>query len=63
MGAVPPFLGTPEDCLELNGQFLRFREMVKLTRIGETHQLKPLVVCIERRVEEPIESDGTNEMT
>ena len=46
MGAVPPFLGTPEDFQELIGQFLRFREMVKLTRIGETHPLKP-VMCIE----------------
>ena len=42
-GAVSLFLGTPEDFWELNSQFLRFREMVKLTRIGGTHQLKLLV--------------------
>ena len=33
--AVLPFLGTPEDFQELNSQFLGFREMVKLTRMGE----------------------------
>ena len=29
--------------LELNDQFLRFREMVKLTRMGENHQLTLVV--------------------
>ena len=46
LGAVPQFLGIPEDFQELNGQFLGFEEMVKLTRMGETHQLK-LVLCRE----------------
>ena len=27
----PPFLGAPEDFWELNSQFLRFGEIVKLT--------------------------------
>ena len=42
----PPFLRPPEYCPELIGQFFKLGEMVKLTRMGETHQLKP-VVCIE----------------
>ena len=45
-GMLPPFLGTPEDFRELSSQFLRFGEMVKLTRMEETHQLK-LVVCVD----------------
>ena len=40
---APPILGTPEDFQDLNGQFLGFREMVKLTRMGKTHKLNPVV--------------------
>ena len=42
----PPFLGRPEGLWKLNGQYLGFRETVKLTRKGGTHQLK-LVVYVE----------------
>lgn len=42
MGTVTLF----PDFWKLNSKFLCFEEMVKLTRMGETHQLK-LVVCRE----------------
>ena len=43
VGGSPPVSRSTRGLLELNGQFLRFRETVKLIRMGETHQLKPVV--------------------
>ena len=64
-GLNPPFLEIPEDCREFNGQFLGLGEMVKLTRMGETHQLKPgvfrqmeYVVVVEKNSQIPTLGEG-----
>ena len=43
VGGSPSIPRNTRGLPELNGQFLRFGEMVKLTRMGETHQLKLVV--------------------
>lgn len=50
MGAVPQVLATPENFQKLTSQYLRFGEMVKLTRMGET-PIKVNGVCRNHVVE------------